>query len=90
MLRDVKLNTKGALVYRDEETKATYQLQGRARVTTDPSERQRIYKASAAVEQAHDFAQLGVAMIIDLDRVEGYAGLGVSGQIDRVLMVRGC
>ena len=89
MLRALQRNPKVALMYRDEDTKATYQFQGRARVTTDGSERQRIYEASAAVEQAHDFAQLGVAVIIDLDRVEGYAGLGPAGQIDRELMVRG-
>jgi hypothetical protein len=88
MLRALVKNPKVALMYRDEESKATYQLQGRARVTTDETERQRIFKASAAVEQAHDFAQIGVAIIIDLDRVEGYAGLGPAGQIDRVLMVR--
>jgi hypothetical protein len=88
MLRALAKNPKVALMYRDEESKATYQLQGRARVTTDETERQRIFKSSAAVEQAHDFAQLGVAIIIDLDRVEGYAGLGPAGQIDRVLMVR--
>jgi hypothetical protein len=82
-------NPKVALMYRDEESKATYQLQGRARVTADEAERRRIFKASATVEQAHDFAQLGVAVIIDLDRVEGYAGLGPAGAIDRVLMVRG-
>lgn len=89
MLRSLQVNPKVALMYRDEDSKATYQFQGRARITTNETERQRIYQASAAVEQAHDFAQLGVAVIIDLDRVEGYAGLGPAGQIDRVLMVRG-
>ena len=89
LLKAIAANPKVALMYRDEDTKATYQFQGRARVTTSETERQRIYKASAAVEQAHDFAQLGVAVIVDLDRVEGYAGLGPAGQIDRVLMVRG-
>jgi hypothetical protein len=88
MLRSLERNPKVALMYRDEDSKATYQFQGRARVTTDESERQRIYDASALVEQAHDFAHLGVALIVDLDCVEGYAGLGPAGQIDRVRMVR--
>lgn len=88
MLRSIQSNPKVALMYRDEDSKATYQFQGRARVTSNETERQRIYNASAAVEQAHDFAQLGVAVVIDLDRVEGYAGLGPAGQIDRVLMLR--
>jgi hypothetical protein len=89
MLRSLQRNPKVATMYRDEDSKATYQFQGRARVTTDDGERRRIYEASAPAEQAHDFAKLGVAVIIDLDRVEGYAGLGPAGQIDRVMMVRG-
>lgn len=89
LLRSLQHNPKVALMYRDEDSKATYQFQGRARVTHDAGERQRIYIASAPVEQAHDFAQLGAAVIIDLDRVEGYAGLGPAGQIGRVLLVRG-
>jgi hypothetical protein len=88
MLQSIAKNPKVALMYRDEDSKATYQFQGRARIATDNAERQRIYDASAPVEQAHDFAHLGVAVIIDLDRVEGYAGLGPAGQIDRVTMVR--
>lgn len=88
MLRSIESNPKVALMYRDEDSKATYQFQGRARITTDSTERRRIYDASAPVEQAHDFARLGVAVIIDLDRVEGYAGLGPAGQIDRITMVR--
>jgi hypothetical protein len=88
MLRSLRKNPKVALMYRDEDSKATYQFQGRARVTTDAAERQRIYESSAVVEQAHDFAQLGVALIIDLDCVEGYAGLGPAGQIGRIRMVR--
>jgi len=88
MLRSLQKNPKVALMYRDEDSKATYQFQGRARVTIDEAERQRIYAASAAVEQAHDFAQLGIGVIIDLDCVEGYASLGPAGQIGRVRMVR--
>jgi len=88
MLRSLQRNPKVALMYRDEDSKATYQFQGRARITTNEAERQRVYAASAAVEQAHDFAQLGVAVIIDLDCVEGYAGLGPAGQTGRIRMVR--
>lgn len=40
------------------------------------------------IEQANDFARLGAAPIIDVDHVEGYAGLGPAGQIDRVLVAR--
>jgi hypothetical protein len=87
-LRALQRNPHVALMYRDEDSKATFQFQGRARVTTDATERRRIYQQSAPVEQHHDFARLGVAVVIDLDRVEGYEGLGPSGQIGRVLMLR--
>jgi len=87
-LTAIENNPRVALMYRDEDSKATYQFQGRARVATNASEWERIYNASAYVEQAHDFAQMGTAVVIDLDKVEGYAGLGPGGQNDKILMVR--
>ncbi|MEZ5764038.1 MAG: hypothetical protein R3D69_07120 [Xanthobacteraceae bacterium] len=63
-------------------------VSGGARVATNASEWERIYNASAYVEQAHDFAQMGTAVVIDPDKVEGYAGLGPGGQNDKILMVR--
>jgi hypothetical protein len=77
-----------ALMYRDEDAKATYQFQGRARVTEDAAERRRIFDAAPAAERAHDFAMLGAAIVVDLDRVEGYAGLGPQGQVDPIRMLR--
>jgi len=81
MMKSLAKNPLIALMYRNEETTATYQLQGRARVTTDPAERKKIYDHSAQVEQDHDFAHVGAAVIIDLDRVEGYAARGGQGRI---------
>jgi len=87
-IQAIRANPRVALMYRDEDAKATYQFQGRARVTAVPSERQRIFERAPAVEQAHDFAMLGVAVVVDLDRVEGYAGLGPQGQVDPIRMLR--
>jgi predicted pyridoxine 5'-phosphate oxidase superfamily flavin-nucleotide-binding protein len=87
-LRSLEKTPKVALMYRDEDTKATYQFQGRARVSTDEADRQRIYDKMAQAERNHDPAKLGVALIIDLDRVEGWAGMGPNGQIGRVRMIR--
>jgi hypothetical protein len=81
-------NPRVALMYRDEDAKATYQFQGRARVTTDAAERQQVFDHAPPAERAHDFAMLGVAVLVDLDRVEGYAGLGPQGQIDPIRMLR--
>nr|WP_281068722.1 pyridoxamine 5'-phosphate oxidase family protein [Ramlibacter agri] len=84
----IRRNPRVAFMYRDEEAKATYQFQGRARVVDDPLVRQRVFDAAPTAERAHDFAMLGVAVLVDLDRVEGYAGLGPQGQVDPVFMLR--
>ena len=85
----IRSNPRVALMYRNEESKATYQLQGRARVSDDEADRRRVFDASPQVERAHDFAMLGACVIVDLDRIEGYAGLGPAGQVDGVRMIRG-
>jgi len=89
LLRSIAKNPKVALMYRDEDKKATYQFQGSAWIAAGESERQQVYDASHKVEKDHDFAQLGVAVIIDLDRVEGYAGLAPTGPLGRINMCRG-
>ena len=58
------------------------------RVVDEAAERRRIFDASAPAERAHDFAMLGAAVVIDLDRVEGWAGVGPNGQIDPICLVR--
>jgi hypothetical protein len=88
-LRSIQKNPKVALMYRDEETKATYQFQGRARIATDAASRKQVYAAMAQVERDHDFAETGVALLIDLDLVQGQAGLSPTGPIEPVRMKRG-
>jgi general stress protein 26 len=88
MLRSIEKNPKMALMYRDEDTKATYNFQGRATIDTSEGVRQKIYATMAQVERDHDFAHLGVAVIIDLDLVEGYAGLSPQGPVNPIRMAR--
>jgi hypothetical protein len=88
-IRSIQKNPKVAFMYRDEGTRCTYQFQGRAHVETDDAMRAQVYDAMAQVERDHDFARIGVALIIDLDLVQGFAGLGPSGPVDPVRMVRG-
>jgi hypothetical protein len=87
-LDSIKANPKVALMYRDHETKATFQFQGRARISTDEAVRSRIYERMAEAERNHDYARTGVAMIIDLDRVEGWSGMTPDGPVGRVRMLR--
>jgi len=88
-IRSVQKNPKIALMYRDEDSRCTYQFQGRARIETDAAGRAQVYDAMAQVERDHDFAHVGVALIIDLDLVQGFAGLGPGGPEGPVRMVRG-
>ncbi|HET9207141.1 MAG TPA: pyridoxamine 5'-phosphate oxidase family protein [Burkholderiaceae bacterium] len=88
-IRAIRHNPRVALMYRNEDKRSTYQLQGRARVSDAPADRQRIFDAAAPAERAHDFAMLGAAVIVDLDRVEGWAGVGPNGQIDPICLQRG-
>jgi Pyridoxamine 5'-phosphate oxidase len=87
-IRAIRRNPRVALMYRDEAAKATYQFQGRARITEAAADRQAIFERTPQAERAHDFAMLGAAVIVDLDRIEGYAGLGPQGQLDPVRMLR--
>ncbi|MFL6694609.1 MAG: pyridoxamine 5'-phosphate oxidase family protein, partial [Ramlibacter sp.] len=79
LVRSIARRPKVALVYRNEDTKATYHFQGRARVSDAADDRKRVFDRAAVAEREHDFAMLGVVVLVDLDRVEGYAGLGPGG-----------
>ena len=87
-LNSIAGNPRVALMYRDEDTKATYQFQGRARVSTDEAARRRIYEKMTEGERNHDPARTGAALIIDLDRVEGWAGMSPDGPVNKVRMLR--
>jgi general stress protein 26 len=89
MIRSIQKNPKVALMYRDEDAKATYSMQGRAHIDSGEAARKQVYDTMAQVERDHDFAHLGVAMIIDLDLIEGYGGLSPQGQINPIRMARG-
>jgi len=88
-VRAIRANPRVALVYRNEDSKATYHFQGRARVSDSPADRQRVFARAPQAEQAHDFAMLGVPVLVDLDRVDGYAGLGPAGQVGGIRLRRG-
>jgi hypothetical protein len=88
MLRSIRKNPKVALMYRDEDAKATYIFQGRAWIDQGDAARKKIYATMAQVERDHDFARLGVAMVVDLDLVEGYAGLSPQGPVNPIRMAR--
>jgi hypothetical protein len=80
--RNIAVRPNVTLFYHDPASRTTYSFYGRARIEPDPAARAAIYANSPARERQMDFRQRGVAIAVDLDRVEG------RGPGGRVLMVR--
>ena len=80
--RHVPASPKVTLFYHDPKTRTTYTFYGRAWIADDPGTRAVIFENSHPREQQMDFRRRGVAIVVDLDRLEGR---GPSG---RILMLR--
>ena len=78
--RAIAQNPKVALMYRDNAGGGMFQFLGRARIVTDAQERRRIYDESPETERNHDYTMDGVAIIVDLDYVDGFAGRTPDGR----------
>ena len=74
----IKHNPQVALMYRSATT-PLLQFQGRARIATDESERARVFESAPEREQKSDPERKGLAIIIDLDKVEGVLGFDDKG-----------
>jgi Pyridoxamine 5'-phosphate oxidase len=70
------------LFYHDPARRTSYTFYGRARVEHDPAARATIFENSHPREQQVDFRRRGVAIVVDLDKIEGRVAGG------RVLMLR--
>ncbi len=80
--RHIVARPKVTLFYHDPASRTTYAFYGRARVEDEPAARAVIFENSHPREQQMDFRRRGVAIVVDLDKVEGRGAGG------RVLMVR--
>ena len=58
---------------------------GRARVMSDPAERNQVFKAAPERERKGDPDRKGLAVVIELDKVSGVVGFGKDGPIFVVL-----
>jgi len=76
----IRQKPKVALIYRSETT-PLLQLHGRARIATDAAERERVFTAAPEVERKADPERKGIAIIIELTRIEGVLGFGPDGPI---------
>jgi hypothetical protein len=80
--RNIAARPQVTLFYHDPASRTTYTFYGRARVEAEPNARATIFANSNAREQQADFRQRGVAIVVELDKVEGRAPAG------RILMLR--
>jgi hypothetical protein len=60
-----------SLIYRNPQTRQLYAFYGRARLATDDATKTQVYERAPKREQEADPDRLGVAVIVDLERVEG-------------------
>ncbi|MYB42464.1 MAG: pyridoxamine 5'-phosphate oxidase family protein [Chloroflexi bacterium] len=68
-LRRIAANPHVAFLYRNPARRQLWQFHGRARRVDDPEVRDAIFEGSHKLERDRDPDRLGVAVIIDLDRV---------------------
>ena len=78
-MANIASNPHVAMIMRNPDTRVVLQLAGRARVA-EGDERDRVYANAPEVEQRADADKKGVAVIVDLDRVEGFLGMGPDGK----------
>jgi hypothetical protein len=79
----IERNPNLTLLYRDNVTRSTLVFQGRAHIDASEAVRRRVFESSPEVEQNHETWASGVAVIIDLEQVDGATPEG------RVRMRRG-
>ena len=72
LVRSIAKNPKMSLAYRDGP-RAMLLMNGRARIVDDEAVRQRVFDMIPESEQNHDPARKGAAMIIEIDRMQGFS-----------------
>jgi hypothetical protein len=65
------VNRRVSLLYRDSKSRTTLIFQGLGHVESDPAVRARVYELSPEVEQNHDPARRGAALLIDIQQLQG-------------------
>ena len=83
----IRANPNVSLMYRHPLQRAMLHFTGRARVCVG-TERDRVYDLAPEPEQKADPERQGIAVVIDLDKVEGTLGLDAEGRRRGVSMQR--
>ena len=71
MANALKKNPRMALMYRDPPARTNLSFEGTAHFETDEDVRSRVFDLSPEVEQKHDLARTGAALLIDITRLSG-------------------
>lgn len=76
LLPSVKKNPAVALIYGnfDPKSRGFMMFRGHARIDDSPDVRRRVYEAAHEFERNQDKDRKGVALIIDLNSIEGFFG----------------
>ena len=76
---NIAANPNVSMIMRNPDTRVVLQLMGRAR-PVDGADRDRVYANAPEVEQRGDPDKKGAGLVVDLDRVEGFLGMGADGK----------
>jgi hypothetical protein len=71
LAKAIEKNPSVGLLYRDSNTRSTLVIQGKAHVSTDPEEVERVWNSIQDVEQKHETRESGAAVIIDVVSMGG-------------------
>jgi hypothetical protein len=86
-MENIAVNPNVAMMFRNPQSRAMLQFQGRARVARG-DERERVFANAPEIEQRADPEKKGAGVIVDLDRVEGLLGFDADGKPRFVRMSR--
>jgi predicted pyridoxine 5'-phosphate oxidase superfamily flavin-nucleotide-binding protein len=86
-MANVAANPNVSMIMRNPDTRVVLQLIGRAR-KVGGADRDRVYANAPEVEQRADADKKGAAVVVDLDRVEGFLGIGPDGKPRFVRLTR--
>ena len=72
LLKALGKNNRITAMYRDPETRASIQFRGKGTVDSSEAPREKLYAAIPEPERNADKEKKGSALLIDLDRVDGF------------------
>jgi pyridoxine/pyridoxamine 5'-phosphate oxidase len=76
---NIAANPHVSMMMRNPQTRVMLQLMGRAR-RVEGDDREQVYANAPEFEQRADADKKGAAVIVDIDRVEGFLGMGPDGK----------